>query len=289
MKLHSSSLPTINMVFLNHNSAEKPFLQEKKFRQALLLATNRQWIIDDVLDGQATIAPGPILQGTWAYLDSLRVDGFNPSQAEELLEELGWEVPTGAIKGTPEYIRSNEEVSLSFDLVHATDPIQTAVAEAIQESWELIGIQTNLIPADGSTILEDYLEPRNFEAVLININLGKYPDPDPYPFWHDSQVEAGQNYSGFADRNIGIWLEKARTTPDLLLRAELYKNFQFRFQDQVPALLLYSPVYSYAIDSQVQGVRIGTIHDPSDRFANVIEWHIRFRRPAASSPSDATS
>jgi peptide/nickel transport system substrate-binding protein len=289
LNLHSSSLPTISMVYLNHSSAEKTFLQEKKFRQALLMATNRQWIIDDVLDGQAIIAPGPILGGTWAYLDSLRIEGFNSSQAEELLDELGWEVPAGAIKGTPEYIRSKEDSPLSFDLVHSTDPIQTAVAETIQESWGLIGIQINLIPTDGYTILEQYLEPRNFEAVLININLGRYPDPDPYPFWHDSQAEAGQNYGGFADRNIGIWLEKARTTPDLLLRAELYRNFQFRFQDQVPALLLYSPVYSYAIDSQVQGVRIGSIHDPSDRFDNVIEWHIRFRRPAAFSPSDSSS
>lgn len=289
LNLHSSSLPAINMVFLNHKNAAKPFLGEKTLRQALLLATNRQWIIDDVLDGQAIITPSPILQGTWAYLDSLRAHGFNSSQAEELLEELGWEVPSGAIKGAPEYVRTNEEVSLSIDLVHAIDPTQTAVAEAIQESWNLIGIQTNLIPADGSTMLEEYLEPRTFEAVLININLGRYPDPDPYPFWHDSQVEAGQNYSGFSDRNIGIWLEKARTTPDLFLRADLYKNFQFRFKDQVPALLLFSPVYSYAIDSQVHGVRIGTIHDPSDRFANVREWHIRFRQPAASSLSDSTS
>lgn len=289
LNLHSSSLPTINMIFLNHNNPEKAFLEEKKFRQALLLATNRQWIIDEVLGGQAVVAGGPILQGTWAYFDSLRIEAYDSSRAEELLDELGWEIPIGAIKGTPEYARVNEDVLLSLDLVHSNDPIQVAVAQAIQESWEFIGIRTNLVPSDGSTILEEYLEPRNFEAVLINTNLGRFPDPDPYPFWHDSQVEAGQNYGGFSDRNIGIWLEKARTTPDLLLRADLYKNFQFRFQDQVPALLLYSSVYSYAIDTQVQGVRIGKIIDPSDRFANIIEWHIRFRRPAASSPSDSTS
>jgi len=289
LNLHSGSLPSLSLVFLNHNNPEKPFFSEKLFRQALLKAVNRQWIIDNILDGQAIVASGPIFPGTWAFLDSLRSITFNTSQAEQLLEQLGWEVPSGTSKGTPEYVRSKDDVTLSFDLVHATDPIQTAVAESLRQSWQFVGIQVNLIPAEESAILDEYLEPRNFDVVLININYGRYPDPDPYPFWHDSQVETGQNYGGFSDRNIGIWLEKARTTPDLLERADLYKNFQFRFQDQVPALLLYSPVFSYAIDSQVQGVRIGTIHDPSDRFANITEWYIRFRRPSASSPPESSS
>lgn len=283
LNLYSSSLPTISTVFLNHANSEKAFLADKVFRQALLLAINRQWIIDQTLQGQGVIVSGPILPGSWAYLQSLRLDEFDAFLSEELLDSLGWELPSGASLGSAEYVRSKEENILSFSLVHSTDPHQVAVAEALQYSWSRVGIQVDLIPEDGANILEEYLEPRRFEAVLISINLGRYPDPDPYPFWHDSQVETGQNYSGFADRNIGIWLEKARITPDLILRTDLYKNFQFRFQDQVPALMLYSPVYSYAIDSQVQGVRIGTIRDPSDRFANILEWHIRFRRPSANS------
>lgn len=289
LNLHTSSLPSINMVFLNHNNPEKSFLGEKEFRQVLLMAINRQWIINHVLEGQAVIARGPILQSSWAFLASLPSETYDMVGAEESLDELGWEIPSGASRGTSEYVRSKEGSILTFELVHADTPIQTAVAEALQESWEQIGIQVELTPAEGPSIVEQYLEPRSFEAVLININLGRYADPDPYPFWHDSQVETGQNYGGFSDRNIGIWLEKARTTPDLLLRADLYKNFQFRFQDQVPALLLYTPVYSYAIDSQVQGVRIGTIYDPSDRFDNVVEWHIRFRRPTVSAPFSSTS
>jgi peptide/nickel transport system substrate-binding protein len=289
LNLHTSSLPLMNMVFLNHDHPEKSFLGVKEFRQALHKAINRQWIINHVLEGQAIIARGPILASSWAFLESLPIDTYDTAAAEEILDGLGWDLPSGANRGTSEYVRSKDEVILSLELVHDTDPVQVAVAEAIQNSWEQLGIEVELVPSDGPTIMEQYLEPRSFEAVLININLGRYADPDPYPFWHDSQVEGGQNYGGFADRNIGIWLEKARTTPDLILRTDLYKNFQFRFQDQSPALLLYSPVYSYAIDSQVQGVRIGTILDPSDRFNNIAEWHIRFRRPSVNSSNDSTS
>jgi peptide/nickel transport system substrate-binding protein len=106
----------------------------------------------------------------------------------------------------------------------------------------------------------------------------RFPDPDPYPFWHDSQIETGQNYSGFSDRNISIWLEQARITPDSSRRAELYRSFQYRFQDQVPSILLYYEVYNYAIGVQIQGVSIGSVFDPSDRFNNIENWHIIARR-----------
>ncbi|MGH2605966.1 MAG: peptide ABC transporter substrate-binding protein, partial [Anaerolineales bacterium] len=97
----------------------------------------------------------------------------------------------------------------------------------------------------------------------------------------------GQNYSGFNDRNTSIWLEQARTTPDLGKRAELYRSFLHRFQDQVPALLLYYPVYNYAVDSAVQGISLGPLWDPSDRFITVNLWHLLARRgaPAPTQPS----
>ena len=133
-------------------------------------------------------------------------------------------------------------------------------------------------PVDPGSLLEDYLEPRTFEVVLTEIDLLRSPDPDPYPFWHDSQTETGQNYGGFADRNISIWLEQARINPNFGRRAELYRNFQYRFQDQVPALLLYYPVYNFAIDDQVQGVTIGPLLDPSDRLSNIVDWYLLTRR-----------
>ncbi|NIM94385.1 MAG: hypothetical protein GTO18_11845 [Anaerolineales bacterium] len=277
LNLHTAHLPSISTVFLNLKHSEKTFIADKEFRQALLLGVNIQWIIDEVLSGQGVIATGPIFPGTWAYLDSLTPSTFSPAQAEELLVKLGWEIPEGAQAGTSEYVRYKDDTPLVFDLIHASDPLHTAIAEALQESWAHIGVQVSLMPVPASELVTDYLEPRNFESILTDLHIGPYPDPDPYPFWHDSQTETGQNYSGFEDRNIGIWLEKARTTADLTTRADLYKSFQFRFRDQVPAILLYFPVHSYAIDDQVQDVSIGPLLDPSERFADIHLWHMAFQ------------
>jgi peptide/nickel transport system substrate-binding protein len=288
LNLYSSQLPRMGIVFLNLNHPNRTFLSEKKFRHALMLAIKRQWLIDDVFSGQAVVADGPILRGTWAFLD--QSDGFlyDTDAAEELLEEIGWEIPSGAVRGSEEYVRVREDQPLQFELLHTRDPLQTKIAQGLKDSWEYIGIQVELVSVQSDASIGQSLEERNFDAALTDLNFGRFPDPDPYPFWHDSQVETGQNYSGFLDRNIGIWLEKARTTPDLLTRTDLYKNFQYRFQDQLPALLLYSPIYNYAIDAQILGVRVGSIYDPSDRFASILEWHLTVGQPIPSSQLEDT-
>ena len=289
LNLHSNRLPRIGTVFLNLNHPEKTFFDEKNFRKALMLSLKRQHLIDINLFSQATVAVGPILSGTWAYLDNLEIYPYDQNLAEEMLDGLGWETPIGATRGTSEYVRQSDGITLRFELIHASDPVQKAIALSLKESWELIGIQIDLQQVESAELLGNRLETREFEAVLSDLNFGRFPDPDPYPFWHDSQVENGQNYGGFSDRNIGIWLEKARTTPDLLKRTDLYKNFQFRFQDQLPALVLFSPIYNYAIDTSVQGVRMGSFYDPSDRFSSILEWHFLFAQPALSPSSGDNS
>ncbi len=288
LNLHSARQPKIYLIFLNLNDSEHTFFEDKLFRRALLQSINRQWLIDNLLSGQAVIATGPIFSSTWAYLESLQPWPFDIQEANSLLTDLGWEVAEGITPGSPEYVRKQDDTLLSFKLIHASDPLPTALAEAIRASWKQVGILVELVAVPPEEIQSNYLEPREFEALLTEMDLTPYTDPDPYPFWHDSQVETGQNYSGFTDRNIGIWLEKARTTSDLATRADLYKSFQFRFNDQLPALLLFSPIYNYAIDSQIQGVSVGPIFEPSDRFANILEWFIRVQIPSEPS-STATA
>jgi peptide/nickel transport system substrate-binding protein len=278
LNVHTARLPQLTLIFLNTQHNAKDYLGSKTFRQALMLAINRQWMINTVLQGQGLPAVGPIMPGTWAHSESLRSYPFDRERAGDLLDTLGWELPLGASRGTAEYIRSQEEETLNLRLTYTDDPQSEAVAQVVKTSWEAVGVAVDLEPVTARELLEERLQPRDFDVALTEIDLSRSPDPDPYPFWHDSQTETGQNYSAFDDRNISIWLEQARINPDFGRRAELYRNFQHRFQDQMPALLLFFRVYTYAIDSQVQGVTVGPLMDPSDRFANIEEWHLITRR-----------
>ena len=284
LNVHAARIPQAGIVFLNVKHPEKTFLAEKQIRQALLMAINRQWLIDSLLDGQAIVATGPILPGTWAYADTLEPWPYDPDGAARLLEDRGFVLPVGATPGTPEYVRAKDGAALDLTLVFADETPFDGMAALLQSNWAALGVRVALQPVAPDSILPDYLETHDFEAVLTEWDLSPYPDPDPYPFWHDTQIEGGQNYGGFEDRNTSIWLERARTLSDPGRRAELYQSFQHRFHDQVPALMLYYQVYSYGLDAAMQGVTIGPLNDPSDRLRGVAEWFLVARREPAAAP-----
>jgi len=117
------------------------------------------------------------------------------------------------------------------------------------------------------------------------LNTARTPDPDPYLFWHQSEATGGQNYSQWDNRTASEFLETARTEADFATRARLYRNFQVVFAKDMPSLPLYYPVYSYAVDAQVQGVQVAnTMYDVSDRLALINEWYLVTRRTLEQTP-----
>src|SRR5438552_1125626 len=72
-----------------------------------------------------------------------------------------------------------------------------------------------------------------------------------------------------------VQLEIARGTLDANARKRAYSEFQTLFAVDLPAVLLFHPVYEYAIDSSVQGVSLPSSIHPSDRFATEAQWYVK--------------
>jgi len=135
-------------------------------------------------------------------------------------------------------------------------------------------------------VVSAYLEPRAFQAALVDLNFSRTPDPDPYPFWHQAQITGGQNYAKWDDRQASEYLEQARIEVDIEERTRLYNNFQVRFASELPSLPLFYPIYNYAVDEQVQGVTMGPLYDPSDRLVTAPQWFLLAgRAPAENTPT----
>ena len=132
----------------------------------------------------------------------------------------------------------------------------------------------NLEAVSYDDLVNHVLPDREYEAALVDLNLSVYPDPDPYPFWDQTQISSGQNYTQWNNRTTSQYLETARVELDRGERARLYKNFQILFMEELPALPLYNPVYNYPVSQKVSGVSIGPIYKPSDRFLNIRDWYM---------------
>ena len=254
------------LVYLNLADESLPFFQSKEVRQALLYALDRQALVDDVLAGQGLVAHSPILPTVWAHDANVRQYGYDPERAIGLLDAAGWQDTDGDL------IRDQDGVELEFTLLTSDDPVMAGLAEELARQWRPVGIEVTIrsVTSDASIVL---VRNRNFDAALVEIELTA--DPDPYPLWHSTQAESGQNFAGFASEEADVVMEEARRTTDPVERYELYSAFQQIFAEEVPSLLIYYPIYVYAINDHVRDVQLSPLLHTSDRFRNIHEWYVQ--------------
>jgi peptide/nickel transport system substrate-binding protein len=269
LDLYSAQMAEVGIVLLNLDREDVAFFQEQEIRRALMLALDRQRLIDEVLESQAMIVDSPILPGTWAYNEDTPSTSHDPEQAGDLLDETGWR------RGTDRAVRTKGGVQLVFTLLSSNDPRREAVADMVAEQWAEVGVEVTVetVPA---AALREALDSRDYQAALVHLKLPG--DPDPYPFWHESQIDDGQNYSQLTHRRISEVIEQARVTPNRNARLELYGEFQRLFAQELPALPLYVPTYTYGVDESINDVQIGPLMYPSDRLRTITNWWIVHRR-----------
>lgn len=274
LSFYTSLQPQMSFVLFNLKNPETAFLQNAKVRRALMLALNRPYIVNSLLQGQAVVSNGPILPGSWAYYDGTERFDYNPDAATELLKAEGYVIPASGGD-----VRAKDGVALAFLMMHPDDELHTRIAQIIQKEWAMIGVRVDLQPLSYERLVVEALASRAYQSALVDIKFARTPDPDPYPFWHQAESTGGQNYSQWDNRAASEYLEQARVTADYSLRTRLYRNFQVVFSKELPALPLYVPVSSYGVDAQVQGAQVASLlYDPSDRLATFTRWYLLTRR-----------
>jgi peptide/nickel transport system substrate-binding protein len=268
LSFYSDRMPRLSLILLNLGDKQLPFFQDKNVRKALLLGLNRQLMVDKLLQGQGIVAESPILPGTWAYYAGVDHIGFDPDAAISELKSAGYVLPTNG------NVRAKDNASISFTMVYPDDTLHTQLAQVIQQNWAAIGVDAKLKAVSYDSLLADYLTPHSYQAALVDLDFTRSYDPDPYPFWHQAEITGGQNYSQWDNRTASEYIEQARVVADPAIRARLYRNFQVVFARELPALLLYYPIYNYAVDQRVQGVQAAPLFEPADRFNTIADWYM---------------
>ena len=270
LTLYSAPLSGYNAIYLN---LDRGIFQDRAVRQAMMWALDRQNLVDDVLDGQGIVIHSPILPNSWAYDPGVQKYSYAPRKAKAALEEAGWFDDDG------DGVRERGELELEFVLAtNETDPVRVRLIEAISDQLAVVGIRAIPETVGWEELVGQMLRLRHFDAVLSGWqNLP--PDPDPYPYWHSSQAsEDGLNFANYISEQADRLLEDARSTNDREQRAELYRQFQELFARDLPSLLLYQPVYNYAVDTSVYDVQVGPMINSGDRFRTITSWYIVTQR-----------
>jgi len=208
--------------FLILNTKEGPFA-DKRVRQAANYAVNKEAIVNDVLEGTATVAAGPTPPAfAWAYNDSLDPYPYDPAKAKELIAEAGAE-------GTELTFYVTEGGSGMLDPV----PMGTA----IQADLEAVGFDVKIETYEWNTFLGEVNPGLEGKADMAEM-AWMTNDPDTLPYlalrsaaWPD---EGGFNSGYYSNEKVDELLEAARTSTDQEERAQLYREMQTVVQEDAP-------------------------------------------------------
>jgi len=297
LNFHSLGLPKLSVIFFNAKT--NPILADKKVRQALAYAIDKNKIVSEVMAGDARVIDGPILPESFAYNNNARKYNFDSATSSQLLKEAGWKIAEikneDINKAKADLASADEAVKkaaqakldmgagrwltkdnnyLTIELNTVDNPEYSQTAGLIAKFWLQINVKTrvNLVPA--SQIQTDVIKTRNFTALFYAEITGA--DPDPYAFWHSSQIgPAGLNLADYSNKEADKLLEEGRLTNDQKARQEKYKKFQEILAEDEPAIFLYSPNYTYVQSKNIKGFNVKSIILPSDRFADVNQWYMK--------------
>ncbi|MDI6778432.1 MAG: peptide ABC transporter substrate-binding protein [Patescibacteria group bacterium] len=266
--VHSISIPRYFAVFFNQQKSKA--LADRDVRKALSLATDRKAIAGEILAGEGKEIYSPIPPGSFGFTDDIKKYEFNIDEANKTLDEAGWK------KGDDGF-RKKDNQPLAFKFVTTDWPDLVQTAELLKKQWEAVGVKADFEALALPDIQQNYIRPREYDALLFGQMLGI--EPDPLSFWSSSQTrDPGLNLALYSNQDVDKILEKIREESDEGKRAELYKKFQQAVSEDIPAVFLYSPNYIYVTNKKVQGVKINTMASSDKRFANVTEWYMKTKR-----------
>jgi len=263
------NIPQYFAVFFNQT--RNPILADRTVRIALDLATDRDKLIKEALNGEGIRIDTPIPPGFLGYVEGLGRVEFNIDKAKQNLEEAGWKDTNN------DGVREKDGKKLEFTLVTTDWPEYVKSAEILANTWKQIGVKVNLDSKTVGTVQVEAIRPREYDALLYGEVL--LADPDPYPFWHSTQTrDPGLNLALYKDRDSDKLLETARKTTDNSARRDTYRKFQEQLIEEVPSIFLYSPLYAYALHNNVHGTMLKAIPLPAYRFSTISTWYVKTKR-----------
>ena len=276
LNMHEFSMPRYFSIFFNAEKSE--ILEDKRVREALTHATDKQKIIDEILNGFARVADTPIPPALEKYYNA-NTDNpkFDLELARKLLDDANWTDTDGNGTRDKVFRAADGPRPLEFDLVTVRWPELELVAAKIAEQWREVGVQLNVKLQDLGELQQSFIRPRNYDTLLFGEVLGTIPDP--FSFWHSSQKnDPGLNLSRYDNRTADRLLEQTRQELDLTTQIEQHRRLQETIVNDLPAIFLYEPTYLYPVHKGIQGIEPSLLVDPSHRFDNVEKWFVETRR-----------
>ena len=153
-----------------------PILKQRKVRQAIALAIDRDAIIRHLLKGTGDAASGILAPINWAFDENVAQWPHDPEKAKRLLDEAGYTDPDGA--------GPRPRFRLSFKTTNID--LRRRIAEALKEQLQRVGIELEIRSYEWGTFFSDI---KNGNFHLYSLAWVGIIDPDiQYQIFHSASM-----------------------------------------------------------------------------------------------------
>ncbi|MBI4211246.1 MAG: ABC transporter substrate-binding protein [Deltaproteobacteria bacterium] len=225
LKLDTSEGITMSYVGMN---LEDPILRDRRVRQAIALALNRNDLIAYRRYGYASKANSLLAPTNWAYAPNLPQIGYDPAQAKRLLDEAGFVDPDGD--------GPKKRFTLTFRTSTAKERVDIVRMIALQLAD--VGIGIDILSYEWGTFFRD-IQRGNFQ--LYSLQWVGVTEPDIYyDVFHSSRFPpAGLNRGKYANAEMDRLVEEGRRSLDPEQRKKSYAKIQSMLLSDVPVIPLW--------------------------------------------------
>jgi peptide/nickel transport system substrate-binding protein len=242
--------PSESYTYLGFNLKDPKF-QDRRVREAIGLAIDKQEIIDLLFFSHGTICRGPFMPASHVYPHAYRPPGHDPERSRRLLKALGF----------------SEANPLRFELVTNTgNDTRIYAAQIIQHQLRKVGIQMRIRTMEWQAFLNTVVMPRQFESVLLGWSLSLVPDA--YSIWHsDAQKSGGFNFVGYHNPEVDRLIVEAEQMVDPEAFAHNYQEIFRHIVEDYPYVFLYIPNTLTAVNRAIAPIEpsvIGIRHNQID-------------------------
>ena len=235
----------LNVGYLALNTDKEPY-DDKRVRQAMNYAVNRQEIIDAVYGSAGRTAKNPIPPTMWSYNEDIEPYPYDPAKAKALLAEAGY--PDGF----------TTEI-WAMPVARPYNPDARKIAEIMQAQLAKINVKVNIISYEWATYLNK-VSVGEHQAAMLGWT-GDNGDPDNFLFVLLS-IPSAQGSAG----NIAFWkneefndlVVEAKETIDPARRTELYRQAQVIFHEEAPWVTIANSVVTVPARKKVKNFIISS-------------------------------
>ena len=233
---------------------DNPILADRRVRQALLYALDRETLVQQLFEGKQTVASSFMNPLDWVYNDAVPHYAFDPDKAAALFDEAGWTLSGDGMR------RNAAGETLSLELMStAGDRTRELVEQVLQSQWKKAGIDIRIRNEPARVFFGQTVSERRFTGMALFAMLSA-PEHVPYTILHSTQIPtaennwAGQNYPAYRNDEMDKLIDAIEIELDRDKRKAMWARVQEIYATDLPALPLFFRSQAFIFPKWLKGV-----------------------------------